>query len=191
MTLNNLLSFDVAKYRTIFVAFALALSSGLALADEGHDHGDAAPAAAGSASPRLDAHSDLFELVGVVEKGQMTIYLDRFATNEPITGAKIEYEAGADKGVAAAQADGTYLVKFDALTKPGQLPFSFTVTAGSDTDLLTAELATADPHEHEEESGPAWSRWLPYAAGAALAAVVLTFLLARRRRAARLNPLNG
>ena len=59
----------------------------------GHDHGDEAPAAASSTvSPRISSHSDLFELVGVVENGEMKIYLDRYASNEPVTDAKIEVD---------------------------------------------------------------------------------------------------
>ena len=38
-------------------------------AGEGHDHGEAAPVAAGTGSPRVSSHSDLFELVGIVDAG--------------------------------------------------------------------------------------------------------------------------
>ncbi|RYF36863.1 MAG: hypothetical protein EOO25_20200, partial [Comamonadaceae bacterium] len=145
----------------IFLAAALALAvASSTFADEGHDHGNEAPATAGSASPRVQAHSDLFELVGVVDKGQMTVYLDRYATNEPVTGAKIEFESGAARGLAQPQADGTYLIRFEALAKPGELPFSFTVTAGTDTDLLAGELSIKDPHAHAAEAAATpWLRW--------------------------------
>jgi len=149
--------------------------------DHGHDHGGAV--AAGTASPRMDAHSDLFELVGVLDNGQMTVYLDRYASNEPVTGAKIEFEAGANKGVATPQADGTYLIKFDALGKPGPLAFSFTVTAGADTDLLAAELEIPDSHAHDAQAPARWPMWAGYAAGAAAAALALAFLIARKRKA--------
>lgn len=165
---------------------ALALSCAViapSLAGDGHNH-DAAPAAAeGQASPRVEAHSDLFELVGIVDKGHMTIYLDRYATNEPVANAKIEYESGSNKGVAAPQPDGTYLVEFDALSKPGELPFSFTVVAGSDTDLLAGELHIEDPHDDEAEAARPWARWAAIAAAAlALAAAAL---FARRKLARR------
>jgi hypothetical protein len=160
-----------------------------AAADEGHnhDHGPAAPQ--GAASPRFEAASELFELVGTVDKpGQLTIHLDRFATNEPVVGAKIEFESGGEKGVAAAQPDGTYLVKLAALEKPGQIPFSFTVSAGSDTDLLAGELALADAHAHEEARAKPWARWAGLAVGglvlAALAAAAARRIAQRGRRAA-------
>ena len=63
-----------------------------ATAGEGHDHGDAAPAAAGTALPRFAAVSETFELVGVLDGKQVTLYLDRFADNAPVRGAKIELE---------------------------------------------------------------------------------------------------
>lgn len=175
-----------AALRATLASLALALAfaaTAPAFAGEGHNH-DAAPAGAeGQTSPRVQAHSDLFELVGIVENGQMTVYLDRYATNEPVTNAKIEFEAGAQKGVATPQPDGTYLIKFDALSKPGELPFSFTVAVGSDTDLLAGELHIEDTHGAEEATGRPWARWAGIAA-AALAALVLAFF-ARRKFASR------
>jgi membrane fusion protein, heavy metal efflux system len=122
-------------------------------AGPGHDHGDEAPAAAGAASPRISSHSDLFELVGILDKGKLMIYLDRYQGNAPVTDAKIDVEMGSIKTVAAAQADGTYLVQNEVLTKPGTLAMSFTVSSGKDTDLLAGDLVIADPHgahSHDE-----------------------------------------
>jgi hypothetical protein len=159
-------------------------------AQDGHGHDHDKPAAAGTASPRVEAHSDLFELVGIVDKGQMTVYLDRYATNEPVLGAKLEYESGTNKGVAAPQADGTYLIKFDALAKPGELPFAFTVSAGSDTDLLAGDLALSDPHDHANEGTRSWLQWLGYAVAAALTLALAVFL-ARKYKTTRRARLNG
>jgi len=160
--------------------FLLCVASAVALADDGHGHGDAAPAAASTASPRIAAHSELFELVGIVDKGQMKVYLDRYATNEPVTGARIEYESGNNKGTAQPQPDGTYLVKFDALGKPGDLPFSFTVSAGPDTDLLAGDLDIEDAHDsHAEEKRP-WAPWLVGAAAVLAALGIATFAWRKR-----------
>ena len=157
----------------------LSIAAAAAVAGEGHDHGDDAPAPVGTASPRMSAHSDLFELVGVVDRGQMTIYLDRYTTNEPVTGARIEYESGSNKGVAQPQADGTYLVKFDALAKPGEIPFSFTVTAGPDSDLLAGDLHLEDAHEAPAKAGRSWAPWL---GGVAAVVVALAAAMVLRRR---------
>jgi cobalt-zinc-cadmium efflux system membrane fusion protein len=166
------------------LALAIATAAAASFAGDGHDHGDAPAPAAGSASPRLSAHSDLFELVGVVDGGVMTLYLDRYASNEPVTGAKIEYEAGADKGIAQPQADGTYVIRLAALGKPGELPFSFTVSAGADTDLLAGDLDIHDPHDHASEQPRALLPWLSIAAAGATA-LAIALVLARKLRAAR------
>ena len=166
--------------------FAVFSACAPAYAHDGHD--DGAPAAVGAASPRITAHSDLFELVGIVDNGQMTVYLDRYANNEPVANAKIEFESGANKGVAAPQADGTYLIKFDGLTKTGELPFSFTVSAGADTDLLAADLVMPDHHEHEETQGRPWlgiAAWIT----AGLAGLALAIVLLRKFRPARRTQL--
>jgi len=162
-------------------AFALVASfafGSLAFADAGHDHGPA-PAASSPASPRFEATSDLFELVGVLEKGQLTVYLDRFATNEPVAGAKVEFESGATKGVAAPQPDGTYAIQLAGLEKPGQFPFAFTVTAGADTDLLAGELVVAGSAPAATSGEIAWRRWTGIGAGVLLA-VALAASAARR-----------
>lgn len=177
----------VAQLALFFIAFVVRV--GTANAGEGHDHGDKAPAASARAgSPRVASHSDLFELVGIVDKGEMTIYLDRHPSNEPVIGAKIEVEAGAAKGIATPQADGTYRFKHALFAQPGNLSVRFTVMAGKESDLLADDLKIEDPragHVHDEDSRP-WLRWLAYA-GTAVALLAITFMAARRlRRPARL-----
>ena len=169
------------------------LLSGLALAmpswaGEGHDHGEAVPAAAGAASPRVNSSSDLFELVGVVDRGEMVIYLDRFATNTPVTDAKIEVEIGTEKsmvkGMAEAQPDGTYHFNHAALSQPGTVPVNFTVTAGADTDLLAGDLVIGDAPHDDAAHAPArpWWQWTGVAVAAALVLGALAAWVKRRRR---------
>ena len=172
----------------LIVALAVVLSTffSFAWAGEGHDHGEAPTAATGTAAPRLTSHSDLFELVGMVEGNEMKIYLDRFTTNEPVTDAKIEVEIGNIKGIAAAQADGSYIFKNDVFTNPGDLSVSFTVIAGKDADLLAGDLkidGPIDDHGHDEAAKP-WLRWAAYAGGALLLAAIVFVAMRRRRRAA-------
>lgn len=166
----------------------LAFVATAGMASEGHDHGEAAATTAATSSPRFEAYSDLFEMVGIVSKGQMLVYLDRYASNEPVTGAKLDFEVGADKGTAVPQPDGTYLIKLATLGQPGNTAFSFTVTAGSDTDLLAGDLSISDGHAHVDAGRP-WLRWLAWL-GFGLVAIALAAgaaFLVRRQRAQRLS----
>ena len=172
----------------IVIATLMLLLTPAVWASPGHDHGDAPAASVGTASPRVTSHSDLFELVGVVEKGEMTIFLDRYATNEPVKDAKIDVEIGNIKGVAAVQPDGSYLFKNDVLAKPGELAVSFTVIAGKDADLLAGDLKIGSPvddHAHDAADKP-WMRWAAYAGGALLLIVIAVAVLLRRKRSSAL-----
>ena len=174
-----------AQAATILIAFfiLMAFIVNPAWAGPGHDHGDERATNAGSASPRVTSHSDLFEIVGVVGKGEMTLFLDRYATNEPVKDAKIDIEIGDIKGVATAQADGSYVFKNAVLAKPGELAISFTVQAGKDTDLLAGDLKIASPDDghSNEAAGRPWLRWLGLAAGVLLLIVIAVAVLRKRK----------
>ncbi len=161
------------------------LLPGAARADAGHDH--AAPAASGSPGasvPRLEAQSDLFEIVGVVQNGAMTLFLDRYATNDPVVGAKIDVEAGSIKGAAQANPDGTYTFKHAVLTQPGQLPVTFAIAAGADNDLLAGELLIADSAAPKAAANddPLRKRWWWVAGALFLFAGIVIALWLRRQR---------
>ncbi|MFC6046508.1 RND transporter, partial [Methylobacterium hispanicum] len=74
------------------VALLAAVLTGPALAHEGHDHGAVPPPLSKTIAPRGEALSDAFELVAVPRDGTLTLFLDRFRTNEPVPGATIEVE---------------------------------------------------------------------------------------------------
>jgi RND family efflux transporter MFP subunit len=169
------------------------LLGGTALhASPGHDHGEEAAAASPGASPRIAVHSDDFEAVGVVDNGAMTVYLDHYSTNEPVTGVRIEVAAGLAQGIAAPQPDGTYRFEDAALKESGTLPVSFRITAGQQSAVLTGELPLGGSHDHDDEEGHgddghgrATQPWLKWAAGggATLLLAVVFFVALRRRRA--------
>lgn len=149
-----------------------------AWAGPGHDHShDEAPAAAGPALPRFAAQSELFELVGVLEGKQLTLYLDLAASNEPVTKAELELEIGGTKYKAQAQTDGSFRIELPQALQPGLIPVTATVSTADEADLLAGELDLhADEHTHEASA----LRWKPWA-GAALALGVggLVFWLRR------------
>ena len=91
------------RWAAIVLALLLA---GNAFAHGGEDHGDGAaatPAAAVEAGPRATAASEDFELVALTQGDKLLIYLDRFATNEPVAGAaEINHRVEAAPDRAAA-----------------------------------------------------------------------------------------
>ena len=115
------------------------------------------------ANLQIEAKSDLFELVATLTGGELSILIDRFATNEPVLRAEVEVESGGLKAQAKFHADiGDYAIDDPAMLKklstPGEHPLVITVLAGEDSDLLDGVLrvptSLAD-HEH----GIHWARW--------------------------------
>ncbi len=162
-----------------FVYLMFLVWPAIALADPGHDHGAAPAAAAANLTPRIEAQSEIFELVAVLADGKLTLYLDRFATNEPVSNARIEIESAAYKVVARPGADNVYTAPGEAFTTPGQYPLVFTVRAGDETDLLNATLNIPPPpgasiHLHD------WTEWLVWIAGGVVVAFGILWLLRRR-----------
>lgn len=161
---------------------ALLLVAPPALAGEGHDHGPAAPAATGPALPRFAATSPTYELVGTLAGHDLTLYLDRAATNEPVTQARIELNLAGTRYVAQPHGDA-FEVELAAAPEADVLPITATVTADGQVDVLTGEL---DLHADgpEPAHARAWPAWAGGAA-AALAALTAASLWARRLRARR------
>ena len=172
------------KINRRIAAFGLAMSlaTGMARAHEGHDDAPK-PIAGATGAPRIEAHSDLFELVGIVEHGAMTVYLDRYADNAPVTNAKIEVESGQEKAMATPNPDGTYTVALKLPGGPAQLSFVFTVSAGNDADLLAGDLTIPDisaAPAHAAGLDISRTAWLA-GAGAVLAALLIALALRLRR----------
>jgi hypothetical protein len=60
--------------------------------------------------PRLVTSSETYELVAILEGERLTIYLDRFEDNAPVTDAAISVTIDDENVVAEPAADGTYVV---------------------------------------------------------------------------------
>jgi RND family efflux transporter MFP subunit len=124
----------------IGLGFLIAVTLG-AIAHEGHDHGTPPPAAVTTSNPRVGAQSDDYELVGILRGDRLGLYLDRFATNEPVTDARISVTVGGDEEVQAeAAADGTYTVASAKFGGQGPLELIFAITAKTGDDLLVGTL---------------------------------------------------
>lgn len=126
----------------ILLAHILLLTVSLAsapAAHEGHDHGDVAVSPM-TASPRLALQSDIYQLVGTAAGGRLTIYLDSFATNEPIDGAAIEVMLPEETLLASGIGDGLYRVDSKAIEGSGPLELVFAISAPMGDDLLVGSL---------------------------------------------------
>jgi membrane fusion protein, heavy metal efflux system len=121
-----------------------AVFTGSSLGHEGHDHGDTPPPSTLQISPRATAASALFELVAVSSGSALTVYLDRFGTNEPVAGARLDVET--PSGPVTATADGD-VYKIDApwASTPGEYELLFTVTADAEIDFLTGTMSVPQP----------------------------------------------
>ncbi|MGE0037962.1 MAG: efflux RND transporter periplasmic adaptor subunit [Xanthobacteraceae bacterium] len=174
---------------------------------EGHDHGTPSPSTAPAAAPRAEAASELFELVVAARNGELTIYLDRFATGEPVTDAIVTVETPQGSVEAKPAADGTYRLPAAWSSAPGRYDLIFTVTKSDVADVLTAALnvppAGAAAGQRSETTGSTGTEQLREhlarldfgLAGPVIAAFVAGaaggLWLARRRRASALLAVLG
>ncbi|PTM61603.1 efflux RND transporter periplasmic adaptor subunit [Phreatobacter oligotrophus] len=134
----------IARLAAAMVA-AIVITTSLALAGPGHDHGPAPAGATAPASPRVTASSDAFELVGIVEGEVLVVYLDRFATNEPVAGATITISLNGTALKAEPQPNGTYELASPILRAPGLVEVIAEVEAGGTSDLLVGALTIPAP----------------------------------------------
>ena len=103
-------------------------------------HGDEAPPPA-TAAPRATTHSDLFEVVAVLgPDARLWIYLERYATNEPLGGATITAEIDGQNVQAERVGDATFIVTSPTLGVAGSRNLLFALTAGEEMDLLSLTL---------------------------------------------------
>ncbi|MBR0655505.1 efflux RND transporter periplasmic adaptor subunit [Plastoroseomonas arctica] len=124
---------------------AVLIALGLAGTARSHEgHGDEAPVAA-SALPRVEAESEAFELVGVLQPGGvLLIYLDRWADNAPVDGA-VTVTIDRQEVAAARQGIGILALRHPRLAQPGCIDLIFSIAAGEEMDLLTATLQIPEP----------------------------------------------
>lgn len=113
-----------------------------AAAHPGHDE-EAPPVAA--ALPRMEAHSEAFEIVAVLGPGGvLTVWLDRWSDNAPADGA-VTLTLDGQEAVAERQGIGLFVLRHPLLAQSGRRDVVFTVTAGEEMDLLAATLEVPQP----------------------------------------------
>jgi len=178
--------------RVVVACLSLLLSAAL-IAHEGHDHdaeaGAAAPAAAVMPDGRVagrtvvELTSELYEAVVESHGDHIDIWLDRYDSNEPVTGARVGVTLGdAAEVVAAEESPGQYMASIKPLAPGAAAALTLSIKAPAGEDLLGGTLADATPPPEPLTARLAslladgW-RWLLAALVTVGAAVVL-----RRRR---------
>lgn len=193
----RLFFYDAPRHLGLLITLcliALLFAASAPQAHEGEDHGEPKIVASTSVNPRLTAQSELFEVVGLPSSahgGALTLYLSEFATNRPVTDAKIEMTRG-DATVTLVAKDGLYAAPAPWVLTPGRYELTLSVTAGDQSDLLIGmiEISAAPPaaashgniwdHLRPLLSGlPSVPLWAP--AGALLAMLMLAALASSSR----------
>lgn len=143
-------------FRTTTLFALIVLSSGIAWAGPGHDHGAEGPAPIASVAPRLESVSSTMELVATSEGHHLILYLDRPDTNEPIDEASIEVSGeGVPTTLAKRVGPGTYELEADWVDQPGTKALVFTVTTKTEADLLNGTWSVPDAVPDAFANGPA------------------------------------
>lgn len=174
-----------------FTAWTLALLFSLlppvvfAGGGDDHSHGPEVSvpiAASATGGERLELKTPDVELLGILSDGKLTVYADRYATNEPILNAKIELESNGRKLQLMATQDGAYTAAADWLKQPGKREIVVSVEANGLQDLLIGTLLV--PDLEPQAQGRSWMEYGEWVAGgiAVLIALLVLFKRIRRRR---------
>lgn len=164
----------------------------LANGGDDHSHGPEAkpavkPSAPTSDTQRWEIQSPEVVLLGILHDGRLTLYADRYASNEPILDAKIELENNGRVIPAKAEPDGSYSAPGDWLRQPGKYDLIASVEAPEFQDLIVGsiEIAATTP---AAQASTVWryGKWLGGVAAVVLALFVLLQVLRRRKRGALL-----
>ncbi len=150
-------------HKNLFILLIALITSAAAIAGPGAhgpngEHLDlpSANATAQGSVPRIETFTETFELVGQLLPDELSILIDRYESNEPVLGGKLEVELNGIKAVASFHADhGDYAITdkklLQALAKPGKHNLIFTFAAGEESDLLEATLEVAAHNDHHAE----------------------------------------
>jgi hypothetical protein len=143
---NNLVTKGLLTLIISLAGFSFAV-----IAHEGHSHDDAPKSQnQGIAYPTLVAVSENYELVAVIQSGQMTIFLDQFESNNPIVDAQLEFDFSGTSIKASANPDGSYSATIPKnIDLKNGMPVTITISASAGSDLLVGELMIPIANAHE------------------------------------------
>ena len=142
------------------------------------DHGAAAAASAPvGAKPRIEARTATVELVAAVDADDMTIWIDGWADNMPITGANVNVTIDG-QSKSAKLTGGVYTVSDPKLEIAGAHQLAFLITRAGLVESLSAELTIPKADTSRQSGGSTY--WIVAAAIAVLVFIAFIFLRSRK-----------
>lgn len=146
------------------------------------DHGATANTGApAGAKPRIEARTATVELVAAVDGDDMTIWIDGWADNAPITDANINVTIDG-QSKSAKSAGGVYTLSDPKLEAAGAHQLAFLITRAGTVKSLSAELDV--PNTQATAAGDGWTYWTIAAVIVVLAIIGLVFWRSRKAGAA-------
>jgi hypothetical protein len=163
---------------TILVAVTLQASPGAHGPNGEHLDGASSGSTALEATPRFEAFTENFELVGKLYNTELSVLVDEYTSNIPVLKAELELEVNGVKAKGTFHADANDYAFDDpkileAFKKPGEHELIFTVKTETSSDLVLGTLVTGQAearHSHVDE-------WLESPMVWGLAAMVFTIAL--------------
>lgn len=128
-----------------FITIALLVGAFSAYGHGDEDHSAPAPVVTQSMAPRSAVATADFELVSVMDRQKLVIYLDKFDTNALVANAKIEVEGAGLNGVAKESAPGVYVLDIAAPVAPGKHALTISVETADAADLISTSIEIAQP----------------------------------------------
>jgi hypothetical protein len=125
---------------------------------EGHELAPPTSGATTSDFPRLTLQSEAYELVAVLKDDRLTIYLDRFEDNTPVTDATITVMIEGEPAMAEPASDGTYVLASDLLRGRDAVELVFDLRAPGGDDLLIGRLSLPTSPSGKPASGSWWGQ---------------------------------
>lgn len=152
------------------------------------EHLDAPASDAGRAAtrPTIEANTEGFELVGTLHDDELSVLVDRYDTNAPVTTGTLEAELGAIKAQSTLHQDigdfsFTDAKLLAALRQPGDHALVFTLITGNDADLIEGKLTIPSGAQGQGHWHLPRAAWIGAGVLASMLLAVITWRIRRRR----------
>lgn len=177
----------VRKFLAPLAALLLLAMPASTWAHEGEDHSEDARAGAASSSAapatsgRFSAQAGGLELVAAAEGHDLTVWIDQWADNAPVTNARVSVTVDG-RSIEARPINGTYILDAPTLDAPGPHRVSFAVTRGSTVQTMAGTLTVAAaPGDAETGGAIPWRMILLVLLATGIAVGAVLFWRARHR----------